>query len=106
MKLQTIERLFLGQILPQKGNLMDMTISAEIQEKLKVTSTELSAVGYEELGEGRIGWDTVKDAESTKDFKLTSSEITFLKKCVEKLSESESITQNVVDLCIKINKLQ
>jgi len=102
MKLNVKERLLINQFLPEKGGITTMILMKGIKEKVQISSDEANKIGLTDTGNGRIVWD-VKKAKD-KDVQFNESEIKLLKKGVETLDKAERITEESLELALKIKE--
>lgn len=96
------DRLVIGAIFPEKGGLLTQTMIRDIKEKVNITQEEFKEVGFIEIN-NMSRWDQEK--ETPKDMTLTDMELEFLKGRVRDLDKQEAITQDIFDLCIKLQKM-
>lgn len=100
------ERFIINEeILPQNGSRIDMIMAKEIHELLKIKSSEIQEIGMIEKG-GRVYFNDEKQ-KNTKDFEFSDMQISFLKKCVEKMGKEneQRWTRFNTETCIRIENL-
>ena len=78
-------------ILPQNGHRIEMLLAEEIEDILKIKSTEIDEVGMVQQGT-RIEFLDEK-AGVVKEFELTEGQINLLKDRVKQLGESKQWTR-------------
>ena len=100
------ERLVFNGILPDSGNIIDMTIRKDLLEKVILTQGELVKSEIKETEEGGYKWDDKKVESFNKTIDLTKAEMTYLKKCVKQLDDEGKVNQDLLPLCIKVNDLK
>lgn len=102
MKLSVKERLVVGSLLPKEGNIMVQTLARDIREKTKLLQKEFKDVGFKVTPQGGYQWDKKKAKSKKVDF--TSAELGLLKKQVDILDKQNKITQELLDICLKIKE--
>ena len=96
MELKIGDRLaLLNQVLPQQGSMVDMMLSREITERVKITSEEIQESRLSENG-GRITWDETLPA---KPFEFNEVEMALLLKRVKQLDAEGKITALALEVC-------
>ena len=98
------ERLSLKILFPAKGDLLQQTLVKEISERTDVKKEEMEKIGIELTTVG-YHWEKEKEAEvekADKEFNFTETEARFLKEQVKRLDSEKAITQQILDLCLKI----
>ena len=104
MKLNIKNRLMLLQILPNKGNLLDMVEIMELVKQLKLSDEDKKVINYRIDNSNNIYWDPDKDYE--KEFNLNSDKIKILKDTINKLDSKNEIPLFLVDLALEIKNLK
>ena len=99
MKLSVKERLVLGALYPQKGNLLEQSIVKEITEKTTISEKESTNIKLQRTPTG-FKWD--KEKEKEIDVELSQVEADFLIDQVTRLDKEKAITQSLLDVCVKI----
>lgn len=102
VNLNVRDRLVIISILPQNGSLEEMVEILEIVKKIKFSEEEKQDIKYIQ-NENKIEWDLDKDLG--RDFEFSIDQIKILKDCVKELDKNKKIDLNLLDTCIKINKL-
>lgn len=102
INLNVRDRLVIISILPQNGSLEEMVEILEIVKKIKFSEEEKQDIKYIQ-NENKIEWDLDKDLG--RDFEFSIDQIKILKDCVKELDKNKKIDLNLLDTCIKINKL-
>ncbi len=99
MKLTIKDRMLISQLYPKEGNLISQILVKDISKKVKITQEDIDK--YEiKSDKGSINWNLKKEKEIEVDF--TDKEIELLKEQVEKLDKENKITQDNLELCLKI----
>ena len=99
MKLTVKERLVLGKLYPQKASLTEQIIVREISNKVKLTSKDYDDFDIKENG-NQYFWN--KKQDTNREINFNDAEINLLKELVEQKSNAKEISQDMLDLCIKI----
>jgi hypothetical protein len=99
MKLSIKERLILQGLLPQQGSMLTMTIVQEVQDKIKITSDEISKLNMKETKQG-ITWDAEKEIEL--ELELNDSIKKVLKESAQKADKEEKVTTENLSLIQKL----
>jgi len=94
MKLNVLERVMLGSILPEEFNFSQYKIITGLKEQLGFDEKETKAFGITQsvntAGEGQVNWK--KNGEKDFTFGLTAIEI--IREVLKKLDEEKKITAN------------
>lgn len=100
MKLKIKERVYLGQMIPKTGNILDMMIVKGIVNKLDFTAKEIqdNEIAF---NNGTMSWK--KDSEV--DIELIQPEIKVIKDAIDKLDKENGITLDNLELCLKFKNL-
>jgi len=93
------ERLLISQIYPEKSSLTDQTIVRDIMRKLEITQDEQTEIEFKTMPQG-FTWNQEK--EQVKAVEFTDAEINLLKNQVNNLDKEQKVTQQLVELCLKI----
>lgn len=99
MKLTIKDRIIFNQFYPEKGNLTEQILVKDIIKKIELTQKDLEK--YEIKSEGQqVSWNPKKDKPT--DVEFSEAELDLLKKQVDKKDENGEITQDTLDLCVRI----
>lgn len=99
MILSISERIALPMLIPKTGNMIEIMLMKDLRNKLDFTPEEITDCGIKMDGEF-IRWDK----DTATDIQLSPEQISILKSQVKILDESKQITENILDLCVKINQ--
>jgi len=96
MKLNVLERVMLGSILPPETNFSQYKIITGLKKQLSFDEREMLKFGItqsapNEKGEGQVNW--TKDGNKDFTFGLTALEI--IRAVLKKLDEEKKITANI-----------
>ena len=97
MKLSVKERLAVPQILPEESNLYTQMIARNVRNKAEFSPEETAEIGLQAVG-GSLSWSNDK----SEDVSFTEEELQLLKDQVEKLDKENKITNDLLDLCLKV----
>jgi hypothetical protein len=107
MNLTIAERLMMGQLFPQKGNLMTQILMEDITKKVTPTQSELTQIEFKvhtlPNGETTYVWNPDKAIDMEVEF--TKAEIEFLQIRVNELDKHAEITAQMLSLCKKIREI-
>jgi len=103
MKLSIKERLVLPTLFPQRSNMVTLMTMRDIKEKIDVSADERKEIGLE-VKQGRLHWDKDKAKEVDVDF--NTLEINFLKDQVDRIDKEKNVTEDLLDLCLKIKNYE
>lgn len=93
------ERLLISQIYPEKSSLTDQTIVRDIMRKLEITQEEQKEIEFKAMQQG-FTWNQEKEKVLPVEF--TDAELNLLKTQVATLDKEQKVTQQLVELCLKI----
>jgi hypothetical protein len=96
------ERLSIQGILPKNGNIIEQVLVKDISEKMVITPQEIEAYKIT-VNEESIQWQ--ENTPTDKSIELTKEQILLLKNSIDELDEKKEITQDNLDLCLKIKNL-
>ena len=99
MKLNVLERILLGQILPKEGSFTNLKLLRVIKEDLSFTEKENKLLKFRQEGE-RTMWDNAVKEKEVKVGEVTHSLV--LKKLLE-LDKEEKLTEEHITLWEKFN---
>jgi hypothetical protein len=99
MTLSLKDRLMIPNILPQESDITSMVLKRDIGRKIELTQGDLQASGLQS-GEGRITWSKNIDVEVS----WSDSELKMLKDAAAKLDADKKITDDNLDLVLKIRE--
>jgi hypothetical protein len=104
MKLTVKERIGLESIIPYTGNLNQQILVKSILGKTILTQQEKMMIEWRRERNGMVTFNGDRDFELDIDF--SAEELQLLKDQVRLLDEQKSITQDNLEICIKINSLK
>ncbi len=102
MNLTIKDRIIMVDLLPEQGGMIDMILVKSISDKVALTAKEITDFSVVQEGNS-VKWDQSKDTGVEIGFEM--SEIELLKRRVQELDASKSITMRTFDLCLKIKEL-
>ena len=102
MNLTIKDRIIMVDLLPEQGGMIDMILVRSISDRVALTAKEITDFSVVQEGNS-VRWDQSKDSGVEIDFEM--SEIELLKRRVQELDASKSITMRTFDLCLKIKEL-
>lgn len=104
MKLNIKERLFFNaQFLPKSGGFIGMLTVDNMRKKVVFTPEEIEEFELTDSIDGSVSWDKSKEREA--EFEFTDSEVAILKKTLQELDKEEKVTNDLLSICIKVDKL-
>jgi ribosomal protein L18E len=93
------ERLLISQIYPEKSSLTEQTIVRDVSRKLELSQDEQKEIEFKTIPQG-FTWNQEK--EQVKVVEFTDAELNLLKDRVNALDKEQKITQQILELCLKI----
>ena len=97
MKLTIKDRILINALYPQQTNLIEQIITRDIKHKVGITQEELDKYQIV-VKDGGLTWT----GSDEFDVDYTDKELELLKKQINVLDKKNQITQDIVDLCLKI----
>lgn len=97
------DRLAILSFLPSIGSMAELLDIIDIAKNITLTPEESSYCEYSNNGSNGVSWNPSKDIE--KSFSFTLNQINLLKVLVKKLDSDKKVTIQILDTCLKINKL-
>ena len=103
MKLSVKERILLDRLYIQKGSMSEQIIMRDIKKKVDFTQSEIKEFNIVSKG-NRITWDK----ENTKciEIDFSQAELELLKTQVTELDNKKEITDEILDVCIKVKNAE
>ncbi len=101
ISLKIADRILLANFLPDKGSYMTIVVRKDLEDKVRLTQTEIRDSGFFEAPPGEMHW--TKDSEKT--FPLTDFEVRMLKEGADRLDKNQAIPAQAVHLYEQIIKL-
>ena len=68
IKLKILERIHLGQLMPEKGGLATMLTKKSLTDKVMITEKDTKAVEWQDLDNGSATWNEEKDTGRIMSF--------------------------------------
>lgn len=104
LKLSALERIQLGELIPQQGNRLMLRIAQGIQEKVDLTAKEIQDWKIETtpLPSGGITFKFDSEKGKDKEIEFLDPEIELFKQHVEKMDKAEQILLKHLPLIDKI----
>lgn len=101
LKMNVAARIAVLMNLPNKGSIVDMLNARNIRNKISFSSKEFEELNLKDV-DGNITWSP---SDMNKDVEFSSTEIKFLRKIVDELSNSTLITENLIDFADNVIKI-
>jgi hypothetical protein len=101
MKLTVKERIVLAQLYPRESNLLTQTLIRDVSRKVQMDQAELKEIDFKSSSTGFV-WDGEKAKGKDKEIEFSEAELNMLKDQVERLDKEKKISQDLLDLCLKI----
>lgn len=102
MRLSYLERLLIGNLYPKEGDILTQLLVKSIKEKVKLTKEEIKKIGLQKYPNGKLRYESKKEKEIKINF--TEDELKLLKEQVNRLDEQKKVTQELLNLCVKIKE--
>ena len=99
MELTIKERLLISSLYPRESSLTTQTIIKDITQKVGIGQEEQEAIELKQMPNGYT-WN--EDKVTVSEIVFTDAELNVLKDQVARLDAEKKITQQLVDLCLKI----
>ena len=96
------DRLLITQLYPKESNLVEQTIVRDISRKIEISQKEQEEIGLKAVQQG-FTWDQEK--EKVEQVELSDIELSLLKDRVNALDSEKKITQQILELCLKIKNV-
>lgn len=88
MELHIKDRLYIPQLLPQKGNFMEFAMKREILKKVAITEADVERYEIKQDAEAnKIEWNIDKDRAQPFTVDFSQAELEFIKKGCEALAD-------------------
>ena len=107
MKFTVQDRMVISALYPRQSDILNQLIVKDIESKVRLTKSELKDIDFSSAPDGRgFVWNTDKGKEMEIDVEFTKAELAFLKSRIQELDKKKAITQNILDLIIKIRDVK
>lgn len=93
--------LVFGGIIPEKGNILEMSTAKVIKEKVDFSSKEKEEVGMKVNSKGMLTISKDKGGDE-KEFSFSAEELSVLNNNIMKLDRENNISMGDVSICVKI----
>lgn len=103
MKMSIKDRMVLPDLYPPRGDFPQQLFIREIRKKTELSLKEMEYYEFRHEG-GRVFWDEEKAKDDFLDVNLSHSELTFLNEQIDRMDREKAITQDNLDLCIKLRE--
>lgn len=100
MFLSVKERLLISALYPKASNIAEQLLIKDISAKVSFTKEESEKLKIRAEERGNLRWEP--DVVEDKDIDFTANELNFLKEQVAKADSEKKVTQDTVDLYLKI----
>ena len=94
------DRLYIPQLLPEKGTYIDLLTAKHIERKVEFTSEELTELNIRQGNGGIITWDM--NAEKPLQLQLTDQELEFLNSQIDRKSEAGELPYSMFETIEKL----
>ena len=103
IKLSIKDRLQLGSLFPQQSDILIQTIVRDLRKKVDFTAEELEKSKVKKTEDGGLSWKAEDNFEI--EVELSSAELEFLKDRVSELNKSKKVSQDNLELCLKLREV-
>jgi len=100
MRLDTKDRIVFSALFAQQDDLINQTLAKDISKKIEITQEEMKKLDLKRVENQGLIWNP--EIDISKDVEFSKAEITYLKGRVDILDKQKQITQDVLELCLKI----
>ncbi len=94
------DRLYIPQLLPEKGTYLDLLTAKHIERKVEFSSEELAELKIRQGGGGIITWDV--EAEKPLQLQLTEQEQELLNVHIDRKSEAGELPYYMIETIEKL----
>jgi hypothetical protein len=99
IKMSVKDRLSISGVLPTEGDIITMTVTKDILDKVKISQAEGTEIELERLG-GGFKWNDEKAKDS--EIQFTKAETEVMVSHIQLLDKQKKITLELLPLCEKI----
>ena len=97
MELTILERIMLGSVLPQQGDIVSLKIVQDLKMALAFTEKEIADCEIEHE-EGRVNWNPEVATEYFKEIPIGPKAMTLIVGELEKRNEEKTLTADFISL--------
>ena len=101
MLLNTLERLMLIDLLPERGNLFTLRIIADLKHELAFSEDEVTALGLQETDGGDLSWNPKSSTEKEVNIGLLATDV--IQKRLRELNAQDALVPEHLSLCEKFH---
>jgi len=103
VKINVVDKLIIGQLLPQTEGFLVQMIARDIGRKVEITDGEREIVELKTNPQGQgVIWKTDRIAETEMEIDFSETEISMLQEQIKKLDDGKKITTTMLDTILKI----
>ena len=102
IKLSVKDRIVIRQLFPNESDIVTQLMVRDIIEKTEFTQEEIEKINLK-VNEKGYTWDP---QAKEKEVDFTKAELEFLKSRVDEWDKKKRITQDILDLCVKIKDVR
>ncbi|MFX0084348.1 MAG: hypothetical protein ACFFAU_01640 [Candidatus Hodarchaeota archaeon] len=99
VKLTVKDRILIANLYPNEADLVTQILVRDISKKVDFSQEEIKNIELKLAGVGRYVWNS--DAPDL-EVNFTEKELTLLRNQIGKLDRQKKITQNMLDLVLKL----
>ena len=103
--LSGLDRIMIPSLMPERADKFEQLLSVEIEKIIGMSSDEFSEYGFFINEEKKTAWDS-DSVLKEKEFELSDTHISFLKKRSKELHEARELTRYQALTCDKIDGIQ
>jgi hypothetical protein len=104
VELNLTDRLLIGNLLPEADNITNMLIKKSILDKVALSEPEIVEADFKVItltDKAQYTWKV----GINKEIEFSDIELSLLKEQINILDSKKAITDNILELCIKIKEL-
>lgn len=105
MELNVKERLDIRGLYPRESDIITQTLVKDIDKKVMLTQNEQKKIEFK-LEDKMFKWNQKKAKMACINVEFSDAEINFLKEQAERMNKEKKITQENLDLIIKIKNIE
>jgi len=96
-KLKILDKVMIPSVLPEKGNIITMTIIKDIISKVALTQNDIEEYSITTLPNGSLKWIEPKE-DAFFEIEFTDLEVTEIKKGINALDAKQEIVSDMMGL--------
>ncbi len=106
VKINTIDKITISNILPQVDSILVQIISRDISRKIEISDKDRETINLKPALEGGVTWNKDNIEKTEVEIEFTNSEIHMIQEQISKLDKSKNIKLYQLDTVLKFQDVK